>query len=45
MLKTISIIVISVTIFGIVFFIYVKKILKKRLDIFMSENRDKDLNN
>ena len=45
MLKTISIIVISVTIFGIIFFIYVKKILKKRLDIFMSENRDKDLNN
>jgi hypothetical protein len=45
MLKTISIIVISVAIFGIIFFIYVKKILKKRLDIFMSENRDKDLNN
>ena len=32
MFKTIFVIVISVTIFGILFFLYVKKVLKKRLD-------------
>jgi len=41
MFKTISIIVISVTMFGVVFFIYVKKTLKKRLDSFMAENSDR----
>jgi len=38
MLKTILIIVISVTIFGILFFIYVKKTLKKRLNYYLTKN-------
>ena len=32
MFKTISIIVLSVSIFGIIFFLYVKRALKKQLD-------------
>ena len=35
MLKTILIIVISTAIFGIVFFLYVKRTLKKRLDYYL----------
>ena len=35
MLKTVLIIVISVSIFGILFFLYVKKMLKKRLDYYL----------
>ena len=38
MLKTILIIVISVTIVGVLFFLYVKKALKKRLDYYLSKN-------
>ena len=38
MLKTILIIITSVTIFGVVFFLYVKKSLKKRLDYYLSKN-------
>jgi len=41
MLKTTLIIVISVTIFGILFFLYVKKLLKKRLDYYLSKNNKK----
>lgn len=41
MLKTILTIVISVTIFGIMFFLYVKKTLKKRLDYYLSKNNKK----
>ena len=41
MLKTPLIIVISVTIFGILFFLYVKKLLKKRLDYYLSKNNKK----
>ena len=41
MLKTTLIIVISVTIFGILFFLYVKKLLKKRLDFYLSKNNKK----
>ena len=37
MFKTILIIVISVTIFGVLFFIYVKESLKKRLDYYLSK--------
>jgi len=41
MLKTILIIVIAVTIFGVLFFLYVKKTLKKRLDYYLSKNDKK----
>ena len=41
MLKTILIIVISVTIFGILFFLYVKKMLKKQLNYYLSKNNSK----
>lgn len=41
MLRTILTIVISVTIFGVIFFLYVKKTLKKRLDYYLSKNNKK----
>ena len=41
MLETILTIVISVTIFGIMFFLYVKKTLKKRLDYYLFKNNKK----
>ena len=41
MLKTILIIVLSVAIFGILFFLYVKKKLKQQLDFYLSENKKK----
>ncbi len=39
MLKTVLIIVLSVTIFGVLFFLYVKKSLKKQLDYYLANNR------
>ena len=41
MLKTVLIIVISVAIFGVLFFLYVKKTLKKRLDYYLSKDNEK----
>ena len=41
MLNTILIIVLSVAIFGILFFFYVKRSLKKQLDYYLSKNNDK----
>ena len=41
MLKTVLIIVASVTIFGIAFFLYVKKALKKQLNFYLSKNNKK----
>ena len=41
MLKTILFIVISVTLFGVLFFLYVKKALKRRLD-YLSKNNKKN---
>ena len=41
MLKTILIIVIAVTLFGVIFFLYVKKSLKNRLDYYLSKNNKK----
>ncbi|MBA1337234.1 MAG: hypothetical protein FD545_000420 [Pelagibacterales bacterium] len=41
MLKTILIIVVSVTLFGVLFFLYVKKSLKRRID-YLYENSKKD---
>ncbi len=38
MAETIVIIVLSVAIFGILFFLYVKRLLKKRLDYYLSKN-------
>ena len=39
MLKTVLIIVLSVSIFGILFFIYVKKMLEKKLNYYLREKR------
>ena len=41
MLKTVLIIVLSVTVFGVVFFLYVKSTLKKRLNYYLSRNNRK----
>jgi len=43
MLKTILIIVISVSIFGILFFLYVKRTLKKQLNYYLSKNNKKKI--
>ena len=39
MIKTITIIVLSVATFGILFFIIVKRSLKKQLDYYLSKNK------
>ena len=45
MLETILVIVISVTIFGILFFLYVKKTLERRLKYYLSKsNKKKKIN-
>ena len=41
MLKTVLIIVLSVTLFGVIFFLYVKKSLKKQLNYYLSKNNKK----
>ena len=41
MIKTILTIVISVTIFGILFFLFVKRMLKKQLNYYLSKNQNK----
>ena len=43
MLKTTLTIVISVTIFGVLFFLYVKRSLKKRLDYYLSKKHKVDM--
>tara|TARA_Y100000590_G_C15624580_1_gene978847 strand:+ start:1117 stop:1254 length:138 start_codon:yes stop_codon:yes gene_type:complete len=45
MLETILIIVLSVTIFGVLFFLYVKRSLKKRLEYYLSKNNEKENKN
>tara|TARA_B100000780_G_scaffold78995_1_gene53573 strand:- start:98 stop:241 length:144 start_codon:yes stop_codon:yes gene_type:complete len=45
MIKTILIIVISVTIFGVVFFIIVRNFLKRKLDILVEQQKEDELNN
>ena len=42
MLKTITIIVLSVTIFGVIFFLIVRNALKKKLDYYLSKNDKKN---
>ena len=41
MLKTVFVIVLSVTFFGIMFFIYVKKRLEKQLNYYLSKSNKK----
>tara|TARA_B100000579_G_scaffold265548_1_gene219012 strand:- start:722 stop:859 length:138 start_codon:yes stop_codon:yes gene_type:complete len=41
MIKTISIIVISVTIFGLILFVAVKNIMKKRIEYYLKVNEKK----
>ena len=45
MFKTITIIVLSVTFFGVLFFILVRNALKKKLEILVEEERKKKLDN
>jgi len=39
MLKTVLIIVVSTTIFGVLFFLYVKKFLEKQLKYYVMKNK------
>ena len=41
MLKTIVVIVFSVTFFGVLFFLYVKRLLKRQLNYYLSKNNKK----
>ena len=43
MLKTILIIILSVTFFGVLFFLLVKKSLKRKLDYLVSEENKKKI--
>jgi len=45
MIKTIAIIVLSVTFFGILFFILVRNALKRKLDILIEEEEKRKLDN
>jgi len=40
MLKTVLIIVLTVTLFGIIFFLYVKRLLKKQLNYYLEKNEE-----
>ena len=41
MIKTIAIIILSVTFFGVIFFILVRNALKRKLDILIEEDNKK----
>ena len=45
MIKTILIIVISVTLFGVIIFIIVRKSLKRKLEILIEQEKEDELNN
>ena len=45
MIKTISIIILSVTFFGVLFFILVRNALKRKLDALVKEQNKKKLDN
>ena len=45
MIKTILIIIISVTFFGILFFILVRNALKRKLDMLVEKEKNKKSNN
>ena len=42
MLQTVLIIVLSVTLFGVIFFLLVKRSLKRQLDYYLSKNKKKN---
>ncbi len=44
MIKTISIIIISVSIFGLLLFVIVRNLLKRKLDILVKQEKDKSDN-
>ena len=45
MIKTIVIIILSVTFFGVLFFILVRNALKRKLDILVEEEKKKNSDN
>ena len=45
MFKTIAIIILSVTFFGVLFFIFVKNLLKKKLEDLVKNEKNKKSNN
>ena len=45
MIKTIAIIVLSVTLFGVLFFIFVRNALKRKLDILVEEEEKRKSDN
>ena len=45
MIKTISIIILSVTFFGVLFFILVRNVLKRKLEILVEEEKKRKLDN
>ena len=45
MIKTILIIVLSVTFFGVVFFILVRNALKRKIDLLVEEQKNKKSDN
>jgi hypothetical protein len=45
MIKTILIIILSVTFFGVLFFILVRNALRKKLDLLVEEEEKRKLNN
>jgi len=45
MIKTILIIVISITLFGVIFFIIVKNLLKRKLETLVEQEKKDGLNN
>jgi|TARA_B110000914_G_scaffold168071_1_gene148615 hypothetical protein len=45
MIKTILIIIISVTFFGVLFFILVRNSLRRKLEILVEEEKNKKLDN
>ncbi len=45
MLKTVIIIILSVAVFGVLFFFYVKRSLEKRLNFYLHKNNKKKYKN
>jgi hypothetical protein len=45
MIKTILIIIVSVSIFGLLLFVFVKNVLKKRIDYLVEKEKENKSNN
>ena len=45
MIKTIAIIVVSVSIFGLLLFVFVKNQIKKRINYYLNNEKKKNYNN